>query len=192
MTHHYVKRHTENFEILKCPQCDKTYESKEGLKKHKDTNHSSSGALDPLFCHICKNGQKFKSKETLKKHIEIHEPKKFNKCIWCHASFSRKPYLKKHIETIHEGKKLYKCALCEIAFSQKSQLKTHTNNIHDQGMLTCHFCDKKFELLNDVNNHIQEKHPKTDDKPFKCKICDSAYSRKAYLKKHNEAHVKNS
>ena len=169
--------------------------SKEGLKKHNDLNHRSRGPPEPLFCDTCNNGQKYKSKETLKKHIKSqHCPVEFYKCNRCPSQFTRKFYLQNHIDAVHEEKKPYECPLCDIGFSQKSQLKTHTDKIHDQGMSTCHFCDERFELVNEVKIHIQEKHSKTDKKdvkPFKCKICDLAYGRKAYLKKHNETHVKN-
>ena len=64
-------------------------------------------------------------KSKREKYLKIQDrkrPEKSNKvkqgypCQVCGASFTRKPALKIHIETIHEGKRPHTCLFCALQF----------------------------------------------------------------------------
>ena len=52
----------------------------------------------------------------------VHEKKKSFKCNICHAGFSLKAPLKRHINSVHKGRKPFKCNVCDASFSQKGHL----------------------------------------------------------------------
>ena len=59
----------------------------------------------------------FKSKQSLKKHIEnIHEGKKLFGCTICNARFHLKIDANRHIEITHEGKIAFSCPICDYRF----------------------------------------------------------------------------
>jgi uncharacterized C2H2 Zn-finger protein len=51
---------------------------------------------------------------------------------------------------------------------------------------TCHICNKVFQDLHKVKNHIATVHDKV--KPFKCLQCDRLFSCRATITKHNLLH----
>ena len=92
-------------------------------------------------------------------------PEKLNKvkqgypCQLCGVSFTRKPALKKHIQTIHEGKIPHKCILCGQSFNVKSNMTRHINSVH-----------------------VTDKHL-----PFSCMNCKKGFKRSDHLKIHEES-----
>ena len=121
-----------------------------------------------------KRGKKLKiqdNSENNKSHVESENlsdeksPEQLNKvkqgypCQVCGVSFTRKPALKKHVETIHEGKIPHKCMFCEQSFNVKSNMTRHINSVH--------MTDKNL--------------------PFSCMNCKKGFKRSDHLKIHEES-----
>jgi KRAB domain-containing zinc finger protein len=82
-----------------------------------------------------------------------------NKCEICNKSFSRKDYLKVHIETVHEKKKRFECDICNKCFSYSCHLNHHTKSVHQKiKPHACELCNKRFTLLGNLTVHIKMVH----------------------------------
>ena len=74
-----------------------------------------------IKCDICNSS--FKTKETLKRHIEsVHDRKEPFKCIVCDVGFSQKHHLNAHKLSVHEGKKPFRCNICDACFTRTGDL----------------------------------------------------------------------
>lgn len=75
-------------------------------------------------CPIC--GNRFVSKEKLKKHLKVHPergPEKYS-CYECGQLIKRKSHLIEHYR-IHTGERPYLCSLCGQCFRFSCQMKKH-------------------------------------------------------------------
>ena len=61
-----------------------------------------------IFCE-----RAFTAKDSLNKHITIHDKVKLLKCKICGTHFSFPCDMKNHISRVHEGKKLWVWGTCE-------------------------------------------------------------------------------
>ena len=128
-----------------------TVKKRKLMKTHKKHRHEQKN----------EGGKQIESESTSGEK----SPEKFNKvkhgypCQVCGVSFTRKPALKTHIETIHEGKRPHKCTFCEESFSVKSNMTRHINSVHM------------------TNKPL----------PFSCKNCIKGFKRSDHLKIHEES-----
>ena len=82
--------------------------------------------IERLFCCPIEDCTKnYKSKFTLKKHIEIwHLHRVSFQCRICNKGFVSKQNLREHI-FIHQNIKPFRCSFCGKKFRQSSQLCLH-------------------------------------------------------------------
>ncbi|KAI8426836.1 hypothetical protein MSG28_014518 [Choristoneura fumiferana] len=88
---HLVEAHARPKKTYKCPDCDKTYDSRKLFYSHYKLTHTD----ETFTCSCC--GLKFESKKTLEDHRIGHTGEKLFKCSVCLKSFSRDKSLKQHM-----------------------------------------------------------------------------------------------
>ncbi len=68
--------------VYKCEDCDKVYNKKHSLQKHKRVKHST---IESLQCAKCE--KYFVNKYSLKDHLRLVHPSKLQFCTFCGSSF---------------------------------------------------------------------------------------------------------
>ena len=158
-----------------CQHCDKTFNSKSGLKHHINANH-----LGRMFeCDQCQ--MPFPHKSSLKLHIQSeHEGIKYT-CNQCEKQFSRKNNLDFHIQTVHEGIKRYNCNQCDFQTKGWTNLRNHTHSKHEGRKFPCKQCDSVFSCESTLKKHTKSEH---EGVKFSCDKCDKQFALKKYLIAH--------
>lgn len=85
--------------------------------------------------------------------------------------------------------KPFACKVCHSGFSTKGHLKDHINSIHFKlKPYECHFpfCRKTFSRNSTLKIHLR-KH--TNEKPYRCDICERTFSESGNLSTHKKIHV---
>ncbi|KAL0985022.1 hypothetical protein UPYG_G00151960 [Umbra pygmaea] len=170
----------------------------------------------PVF-HACRNcGRKFSKdynrnvhertchldKQLQKNPIEIRTSSKDrlpHKCLHCPSKFRYRSHLLRHI-VAHKGEKLYPCMHCSHSYTTQSRCLQHeafcdgvnrqkppsTSLREVEGEYKCNICTKTFMKSRNLRRHILTH---TDVNPYRCKACDSCFSRHDHLKLH-QSHCK--
>ena len=141
----HKKSHTDKKEMVHCRLCEEEME-KRNLKYHTEVKHRDS--LSEI--HDCgKCGKEFFRKESLRKHLIIHDKYKQFVCTLCQKEFTQKVHLKHHV-TIHSSEKPEKCPYCENTFRLNGSMQKHIRKIHtsyrnsETCMYKCENCQKAF------------------------------------------------
>ncbi|XP_060075148.1 uncharacterized protein LOC132554841 [Ylistrum balloti] len=192
---HMANRQTDLDKSNQCPVCKVKFTTFGNMRRHFNVIHSDA---KPFMCHLC--GKSFKTNDTLKCHVKIHNREKYLnfKCKTCGKGFFRKRLLKDH-ETLHiPGATTCMCDICGKRFRLKPNLSKHMNSVHNmERNHVCATCGKTFKLKEQLRNHMRYhviKEGKVGEvgnkygKIYKCdtcgKFCPSSYS----LKIHNTSH----
>ena len=122
-----------------CQLCDKTFLYKENLNIHVANVHSKSTKI---------------TKETKKSA-------KFQ-CDQCEKRFTRKNYLKDHVNAVHWNVK-FKCEICKKIFSRYNSMKTHDKREHPNHVSKKFTTETKVEEseINDENSAIDASNEST-------------------------------
>jgi len=174
-----------------CQHCDKVCTSATSLKKHLKEEHRY---LKQFVCRICNAA--FISKQLLQVHKAAHNSsvcsdneEDVHLCHTCGKIFNTSSKLKCHekrvhqeIRTVQECDKKHICAVCGLAFQFKKYLKKHMLK-HGEKNFVCETCGKRFETNYKLKMH-QECH--SEQRPYVCKICGSAYKRHRNLLSHEQ------
>lgn len=105
------------------------------------------------------------------------------KCRYCHAYFTAKFNLNKHVRALHERKRPYHCEECGSSFQQKDHLTCHKKTVHEKlKPYQCDVCGKKFGWSGVLKKHVRIVHEK--ERPYPCVHCGHAFRQKAHLEKH--------
>lgn len=140
-----------------------------------------------LRCSIC--NEAFKNAELLQEHQDFH----FNEntlfhCGICDKTFSRKCYLRNHIEK-HKGNKPYKCEICHQGFNDKSNVRRHAATHWNKKIYKCYICEKEYKYRYNLLSHMRLHDLGPTEKRHKCKICDKMCASNAHLKEHMVIHT---
>jgi len=119
--------------LYHCEECNKGFNEKSVLEKHKVKKHGGSYSH---FCDTC--GQGFMLGRSLNAHIGNCGKKKPKKkpnlsthpCTVCEKIFNRKCNLERHMK-MHSGVKEYSCDQCGKKFTDYRSLSNHTNKKHE-------------------------------------------------------------
>lgn len=103
------------------------------------------------MCDIC--GRTFKSKFTLKKHIELkhsekpRQDKDPQECPICYKLLRGIKGLKAHMKNIHEaGEHEHRCKICNHISTTAKGLRVHEIFRHEKERKhKCYFCEKAFK-----------------------------------------------
>ena len=120
---------------------------------------------------------------------------KLYKCHQCPSSFWLKGSLWRHLGT-HISEMPFKCDLSQTI--QKQNLTNQNRDLTSNISFECKFCPstfaKKRDLICHNKNHtgqkfIRHKKVHTGEKPFKCEICLSAFSKRRDFLRHERMHT---
>lgn len=106
-----------------CPECDKCFREKHGLKMHLLT-HSNVKALS---CDIC--NMKFATKSSLWNHSRKHLDQRPFPCEMCSKGYYSRSQLMNHMH-VHTGEKRFACPYCESKFTAISSKLKHVRKFH--------------------------------------------------------------
>ena len=133
----HVRIHTGN--KLPCALCDKTFNDKSSLIKHKNAVHLKMKAHK---CSIC--SKHFSRKGHLTEHMAVHSKIKKYKCSICDKDFPFLSSLSAHRRR-HEGRR-FDCSYCGKVFKDLRSLKNHMLQVHKP-----HDIDSSKQLLNTID-----------------------------------------
>lgn len=145
---HVMFKH-ESAKVYFCKKCDRQFDLKEDLEKHRKT-HSERN----FVCQTC--DAKFLDQKTLNEHVKIHSVSSHFLCHICSRAFTRRYRLSKHLlthQTPQEGI-ILACNICDIVFPVREMVLEHYKEIHEINLLTevieftsdriycCQYCEK--------------------------------------------------
>ena len=124
-----LKRHVDvmHQNSLNCSHCDLKFPQIMHLEYHIEAQHPGTSELK-YFCSECGDGFMFQRnmERHLRKHKKMNEPvnekKKNQKCSICGKRFSRRQFLRKHIEKVHE--------------IPKASIKTHMETFNETNSIS--------------------------------------------------------
>ncbi|XP_039761543.1 zinc finger protein 624-like [Pararge aegeria] len=177
----YLEMHAERVHYpkkLKCEKCLKKFSTKRFLKHHLRTHHV------PIKCNECKI--ELPSRKALKFHLDHH---KVNTCPYCNKGYTNIKYFKLHKKYCGKIGNVasYTCDICKKNYQAKNGLKSHMKTAHGFGeVLSCKWCNKKFDVISRLNDHIV-KH--TKEKKFHCEKCGGKFVSSKSLTNHIRLHT---
>lgn len=205
--HHYS--HEANT-LLLCTQCGQ-YFGNNKYKSHKkqcmniELNPGSSSSQSALD----KNSPQT-SQQPLTKALPSSATKVPFKCEHCDQTFRFKSLLMRHLVS-HTGLQPYICVHCGERFKGKTKCAQHESSCHQLSRVeeskvepesekqnltvpkaegdkkyNCRFCTRTFMKARNLRRHILTHN---EVNPYRCKACDSCFSRYDHLKVH-QTHCK--
>ena len=194
----------------KCSLCDYTSKVLSNVRRHFERIHMpiKHSSVEKISCHIC--GKKYTS-YSLEKHIRVYHssPAGQTKCVKCllnidnekfpnhicqklpcpscNQMFRNQTTLSHHMKTIHEyhPDSVY-CSECGRGFPSKSKLTLHMRTHKEKQ--TCSVCGA---MVKELEVHMKLRHPKEEDKNFKCPECDKRFVTTHCMEKHRmSVHLK--
>ncbi|XP_049547410.1 gastrula zinc finger protein XlCGF7.1-like [Anopheles darlingi] len=138
-----------------CPYCPWSFVHRANLHAHLNIHTRERVFL----CDEC--GAEFVSSQGLAQHTLIHKDREFE-CDVCGSRFSRKAYLRLHLENVHKPKLNYKCAVCDRTFVTEAMMQQHMK-LHDAAVFSCGVCNRAYLLRKNLLRHMRLSHPQAND-----------------------------
>lgn len=168
----HMEKHKKQTQVnLKCNYCEKKFKLNFSLNRHIKKYHLHSSRLNS-----CKN---------IVDNVTFNEQIKTNKSNNCTEKKSDVILNLKlcKLNGVWKSKTnfVYKCNICFEKFHNENNLVEHKiiHEKHSYDSLTeCEFCLKSIPI-SELNDHIQQNH-----NLFKCRKCNSRFSKKQNLKRH--------
>lgn len=127
-TFDYFVSESRNITSFECYLCKKEYRTKVRLSVHMK-NH----LFGPYLCGQC--GLIFKSRDTLRHHMERHRANAPVQCPQCDRTYLTRRYMLRHLRTLHAADKETK----QMAVKKENKAKSEPKQ-----MVDCSQCDKRF------------------------------------------------
>lgn len=177
-----IQNQTDKTSLI-CEICGKIYKNKKSMRTHMLTH--TRNIIKP--CEIC---GKLLTAVNYSRHVNSHSGLHKHECNFCNKTFNQLSNLKSHL-TIHTNEKPFKCKVCDEKFRNHGALCAHNkshsdlkHNNYEPKKTSCHICGKMF-TENNLRKHLIVH---TDERPFKCTICDKSYKYAETLASHNLFH----
>uniref|UniRef100_A0A0A1WIG3 Transcription factor grauzone n=1 Tax=Zeugodacus cucurbitae TaxID=28588 RepID=A0A0A1WIG3_ZEUCU len=103
-------------------------------------------------------------------------------CCLCKQQLKDFLQLRKHFREQHNCEGYMTC--CNSRFLKRSLWVDHLKMHRDPDFLKCHICNKKLASRNTYQNHMDSKHPDTEDLQFFCKLCPRKFVKQYLLDYH--------
>ena len=155
--------------------------------KETETNIESK---KPYDCPECERS--FSHGQNLGDHMySVHKPlENIFDCSLCESKFKFDFQCNHHMRTKHgfiDGK--FICETCGFTTNTSLSLKKHVKMMHVKDF-KCSFCESEFAREDQLEYHIEAKHPGTADLKYFCSECGDGFMFERNMVKHNEKHKK--
>ena len=156
------------------------------LKQHlKICEKSNFMTKHDFNCNECALG-KYKSKESLERHVFKCHSGLVYKCDFCDFTSSTPQAKRLHLASMHLAKTL-KCDHCDKMFSKEYRLRAHNRIAHENVKnKQCPHCDEAFKDHRAFEAHVNRH---TDNRPYGCETCGKTYLAKGQLAVHAKCHT---
>ena len=125
-----------------CTFCEKRFICTSHRKRHERLHTGEH----PFVCETC--GKGFGSPSNLKDHTYTHTKENPYPCSICGKGFTQWGAMMRHIAAIHEKRKDVKCPHCNKCFSRKDYLKLHIQRCHWNKCPNCKNTFETMEVFN--------------------------------------------
>ncbi|XP_018794634.1 PREDICTED: transcription factor grauzone-like isoform X1 [Bactrocera latifrons] len=150
---------------------------KKSLKSKSDDNLSKDPAIDEEATRrrMAKLALIAEMDEYIAQNSELS-------CCLCKQQLTDFLQLRKHFRDQHKCEGYMTC--CNSRFLKRSLWVDHLKMHRDPDFLKCHICNKKLASRNTYQNHMDSKHPDTEDLQFFCKLCPRKFVKQYLLDYH--------
>uniref|UniRef100_A0A673K2M2 C2H2-type domain-containing protein n=1 Tax=Sinocyclocheilus rhinocerous TaxID=307959 RepID=A0A673K2M2_9TELE len=187
-----------------CCLCQRSFRTMQALRKHLETSHLelSETQIQQLYGGLMMNGetlisgdQTFGEEEGLPEETGLKDDEECDLEEKLSPTDNDSSLVKDNVECdpkqpgfpIRKGPNItmekfldpsrpFKCTVCKESFTQKNILLVHYNSVSH--------LHKLKRSLQDTSTGLQEPVNNADHKPFKCSICNVAYSQSSTLENH--------
>ncbi|CAG0916999.1 unnamed protein product [Notodromas monacha] len=153
------KRH-DGIKPYKCldDDCDKAFEYKSQLTRHKKTH-----------IHVCEKddcGSTHATHGELRRHLaERHKEDRYVSCPDCGFVPSDPKFLFEHMSS-HSKLDPFACSVCDRKYKYKKNLDQHIRAAHESKKHPCEFCLKVLSTKQKLKFHVASFHSGNDSKPI--------------------------
>ncbi|KAI4878084.1 hypothetical protein NFI96_027877 [Prochilodus magdalenae] len=147
-----------------------------------------AGSERPYRCRLCLYSSG--NKGYIKQHLRVHRQRQPYQCPICEYIASDSKDLESHM--IHHCKtRMYPCKHCSETFHYKSQLRNHEREQHGMGDTSAALTAVgETAAGTDESEKMTEEDPASDQKVYKCDVCD--YTSSTYVGVRNHRRIHNS
>lgn len=176
---------------FKCDQCAKVYQTRGGLKSHRDS-HLDPDRRATFSCDQC--DKSFFQKANMKKHLSsVHMKIKSFTCEKCNRSFAAKADLQNHSQThVNRNKRpKFRCKECDNCYLTRTSLGRHVKSQHSPTPeFTCNWpdCHHKATCPANLRIHVEAVHKNLSRYhcPAKDELnCSKVFKRKTDAERHH-------
>ncbi|XP_038060779.1 zinc finger protein 91-like [Patiria miniata] len=163
-----------------CEVCGKCFKDNHSLITHRKIHIKDL----PFKCEFC--DKSFFHQSLLLRHRNLHTKETEYKCKHCDRVFYRKGGLTYHMASIHDNKRDHICANCGLGFASKSALVAHGHTHSTVRTFQCDICGTQVKTKGNLKEHMRCVH--TEERAYKCEICQKAFNRSHRLTLHMMMH----
>ncbi|XP_068624909.1 zinc finger protein 37-like [Battus philenor] len=177
-----------------CNKCDKTFENRESLVAHRDTEDCTKSKITKVKEELMK---------TVKQEITTNLGKVIGyACSLCKKMFSVESALEQHIENTHiletneyteieknlrsKNVKRFECRICGKNCASQAMMIMHERVHTNERPFPCQLCSLRFKTKTHLRTH-QLTH--TREKKFGCSVCMKFFALKGNLVVHLRTHT---
>lgn len=169
------QKQTPQKSVYICHKCAETYCTLNDLNDHLNT-HSTSEMLQINKCKQCKTY--FQSAFDLRLHVlQVHLQLKKFQCSTCSAAFTieEKSLFEKHLE-LHSANNSANSTNIRHGICDEGKDALNFEEITTSLKLSCEFCEEKFYLKSNLQEHIRCTHSDTKHK-LRCPQCEAVFAK---------------
>ncbi|XP_050697490.1 uncharacterized protein LOC126985939 isoform X2 [Eriocheir sinensis] len=192
-------------QVMKCLQCDKSFQSMKQLKCHTAVHGSQAtpGTAEQTggVCQCLECGRTCGSESALSRHRATHSqvPQGHHQCQVCQRRVATRSHLAEHMARVHKvhgESRRHQCCVCDRRFTSKARLlahqQTHQNSGSGDGdgggtgnrVWRCQECHKVFTRQGTLQRHMAaHRHGK-----FVCGECGDSLASAYHLATHTRTH----
>ncbi|XP_066538491.1 zinc finger protein 1035 [Hoplias malabaricus] len=176
-----------------CKKCGATFSEKKIRLAHESKCSSSDSVAANRTCKVpmiikdklkerCPHCPKrFQYRCYLLRHLHSHTKKKRYSCMHCGQKYDSKQQYLQH-EAFCDG--VFKTSKTKLPNDPETTLKSNIKEMTvavEKGEFKCSICTKTFTNARNLRRHVLTH---TDVKPYRCKACETCFSRSDHLKLH--------
>ncbi|KAM4601202.1 uncharacterized protein ACJ7VT_021002 [Polymixia lowei] len=175
------------FGFTKLTQHERVCYGTQDDKKVHEMALKSNGTGTRSLPHNCPNcPQRFKYRSLLLRHIVSHTNEQPYECMHCGHKYASKSMCLKHEAFCdgvdREGQSVKKSDVpTKLLVASSFRDAKEKRQVDGDNEYKCKFCTKTFMKSQNLRRHILTHN---EVKPYRCKACDSCFSRYDYLKLH--------